>query len=607
VVAPGAGARNSIGLMLVTGMIVGTVFTLFVVPSIYAFVARSHAVTEGEDYASMTPRRAARWRVAGGAVGMILLAIAPAAFAQTGPAPVPVPRDQETLSLTIDEAVRRALEKNPDLAIVRLETDAGAARVAQSRGAFTPVFSSIAGRSSTATPPTSLLAGDRGLEASEWFSSTGVRQRLPWMSGTWSVSWDTARSTTNSPISSFDPAVQAGLLVAFSQPLLRDRAIDAARLQHDQSKRGLRVSEIRAREVAVQIAAAVKQAYWTLKASQANVTVQERSLDLARELARQNKIRVDAGQVPPLDLVQAQAEVAQRSENLIRARTVAEDAEDALRRLIADPDDAAFWHVRLDPIEQPTRTDIRSDVDAAVTKALADRLDLARAGQDLAIARAQVTYLSNQRLPDVRVEASYRGNGLSGTEFIRAGGFPGTVTGTRSHTLAGALGQVFTNDYPTWSLGVSVSYPLGRSYEDASLARGEIERRQAEQRIASLRLQVAESIRRAARRATSTAERVEAARAAAAFAQQRLDAEQRRFEVGLSTTFLVTQAQRDLLEAEVNLLQTSLDYESSLVNFEALQQAPASGAAEASSNGRDVVQLPAPAPRGLFRAAGGTQ
>ena len=183
-------------------------------------------------------------------------------------------------------------------------------------------------------------------------------------------------------------------------------------------------------------------------------------------------------------------------------------------------------------------------------------------------------FLDNQKLPDVRLETSYRGSGLGGTQFVRTGGFPGVVTGTRNRSFGDALGQAFTPDYPTWSVGVTVSYPLGRSYEEASLARAEIERRQAAQRIASLQLQAAETIRQAARQIRSTAERVDAARAGATLAQQRFDAEQRRYEVGLSTTFLVTQAQRDLLQAQVNLLQTTLDYQSSLVNFEAVQQAP---------------------------------
>ena len=182
-----------------------------------------------------------------------------------------------------------------------------------------------------------------------------------------------------------------------------------------------------------------------------------------------------------------------------------------------------------------------------------------------------------------------------------------SITGTRNRSFGDALGQAFTPDYPTWSVGVTVSYPLGRSYEEASLARAEVERRQAAQRIASLRLQAAETIRQAARQVRSTAERVDAARAGATLAQQRFDAEQRRYEVGLSTTFLVTQAQRDLLQAQVNLLQTTLDYESSLVNFEAVQQAPPLTAGDTVGlRGGNVVLLPTPAPRGIFRQGGGS-
>src|SRR6266850_7535527 len=236
----------------------------------------------------------------------------------------------ETLQLTLEDAVRRAVEHNPELAIVRLGTDVEAARVGETKGAFAPMFSTTLGRSSIVTPPSNFLFGDRGVDVNDWFSTTGVRQRLKWGAGTWSVSWETARTTTNNPLSSFDPSLQSGVQVAFSQPLLRDRQIDAARQQYIIAKRNQESSELRFRESVVQTVAAVKQAYWTLKATMANVTVQQQSLELAQELARQNKIRVDAGQIPPIDLVQAEAEAAQRRENLIRAGTAAEDAADRL-------------------------------------------------------------------------------------------------------------------------------------------------------------------------------------------------------------------------------------------------------------------------------------
>lgn len=510
------------------------------------------------------------------------------------------------LRLTLADAVERVVAHNPELAIVRLDTEVEAARVGESRAAYAPVFSTTLGRSRNTTPPTNYLLGDSGVDVKDWFSTTGIRQRLPWGAGTWSVSWDTARTTTNNPISSFDPNLQSGVELAFSQPLLRDRRIDQSRAQYVIARRNRESSELRFRESVVQTVASVKRAYWTLKAAIANVAVQQRSLELARELARQNRIRVNAGQIPPLDLVQAEAEEAQRRENLIQAGATAEDAEDRLRRLIMDPADAAFWNVRLDPVDDPAEPGAFPDADAAVAKALDGRYDLARAARDLDNAATNVDLLRNQKLPDVRLETSYRGNGLGGTQFVRSGGFPGIITGTRNRSFGDALGQAFTPDYPSWSVGVTVSYPLGRSYEEAAAARAEVERRQAAQRIASLRLDAAEAVRQSARRVRSAGERVDASRAAATLAERRFTDEQRRFDVGLSTTFLVTQAQRDLLQAQVNVLQTMLDYQSAAVDLEAVQYAPAVDRGDAIGvRGSTIVLLPPPTPRGVFRAGAG--
>ncbi len=163
---------------------------------------------------------------------------------------------QEVLSLTLADAVQRAVENNPDLAIVRLGTEVEAARVGESKSAFSPVFSTMFGRSSNVTPPSNFLLGDRGVDVNDVFSSTGIRQRLPWGAGTWSLSWDTSRTTSNSPLNSFDPALQSGFQVAFSQPLFKDRKIDSARQQYIIAKRNQESSELRFRESAVQTVAA---------------------------------------------------------------------------------------------------------------------------------------------------------------------------------------------------------------------------------------------------------------------------------------------------------------------------------------------------------------
>src|SRR5712691_11692064 len=125
----------------------------------------------------MTRRLIHRTTTALIALGALLLSTAAAAQVEK----------PETLHLTLADAVQRAVEHNPDLAVVRLGTEVEAARVGESRGAFLPVFSTILGRSSNVTPPTNFLLGDRGVDVKDAFSSTGVRQRLPWGAGTWSV------------------------------------------------------------------------------------------------------------------------------------------------------------------------------------------------------------------------------------------------------------------------------------------------------------------------------------------------------------------------------------------------------------------------------------
>ena len=481
----------------------------------------------------------------------------------------------QTLQLTVDEAVRRAVEHNPDLAAVRYGTQVEEARLSESESAYVPVFSTMLGTSSNVTPPSNFLFGERGVDTNDLFTSTGVRQRMPWGAGSWRLSWDTSRQTSNSPLTSFDPALQSGFQIAVSQPLLRDRKMDQAKQQTIVAKRNLESSELRVRESLVQTTAAVKQAYWTFKATLANVTLQQRSLELAEELVRQNTARVDVGQMPPLDRLQSEAEVAQRRENLIRAKSTAGDAEDQLRRLIMDPADAGFWRVHLDPTDEPALGSVLPDVDAVAAGSFDARFDLERARKDLQNIVTNVEFFSDQKLPDVRFETSYRGSGLGGTRFLRTGEFPGSIVGTARRGYGSVLGQMFDSSYPTWSVGLTVNYALGRSFEEAGLARAQVERRQATERIASLQLEIAETLRQSVRQVQSTAERIQAARAGAGVARQRLDVEQRRYEVGLSTSFLVTQAQRDLLQTEVNLLQATLDHQSALVSFEALQQAPA--------------------------------
>jgi outer membrane protein TolC len=263
--------------------------------------------------------------------------------------------------------------------------------------------------------------------------------------------------------------------------------------------------------------------------------------------------------------------VAQRRENLIVARTAALQAEDVLRTLVFDPARTDFWTARLEPADAVPPVGEPPDVDTAVRRALSERPDIAEARKQIQIGDTNVLLSRNQTLPDLRVQATYVTNGLGGSRLLRTGGFPGTIIGTESTSFGSVLGQILTADFPTWTLGVTLNYPIGRSVEEANLARARIERDQAAARLRNVELTAVREIRDAALRLEQNRQRIETAQLGRELAEQRLDAEQRRFEVGMSTSFLVIQAQRDLAVARNNELQASLDYQLAAVAFEAAQ------------------------------------
>jgi outer membrane protein TolC len=476
------------------------------------------------------------------------------------------------LRLTRDEAVRLATENNPDLAVTRFEPLVSDARVAAARAAFVPTANSSLLRNSDTIPSTKFFSGDNpSLQTRFWTGSAGLTQLLPWAGTSYDVSFTSARTTTNNPITTFTPSLTSSLRAAISQPLLRNFKLDPARAELEISRRNRSIADVQLQERALEVAANAEAAYWALVSATTAVEVQQRSLDLALELERTNRARVDVGQSPPLDLVSARAEAAQRRENLIVARTQLLQAQDVLRTLVVDPKRADYWTVRIEPADRVPPIGVQPDVDAAVRRALAERADLVEARRQIENADTSVLLARNETMPDLRAQATYLTNGQGGTRLVRAGGFPGTIVGFDETSFGSVLGQVLGADYPTWSVGFTLTYPVGKSVEEANLARARLEREQAAARLRSLELTVVREVRDAALRLEQNRQRIETAQLGRELAEQRLDAEQKRFEVGMSTSFLVIQAQRDLAVARDNEQRAYLDYQLAVVNFERVQ------------------------------------
>jgi len=274
--------------------------------------------------------------------------------------------------------------------------------------------------------------------------------------------------------------------------------------------------------------------------------------------------------------VQAEAEVATRRQTVAQAEAAWRTSELALKRLIVNGTDDPLWRASINPVDRPVFSPEPLDVEGAVRKALDNRTDLEQGRRQIMANDTTLRFMRNQMLPAVDLAANYGAQGLGGTQFIRQGtGLGSSIVGTIPGGYGDALRTLGGRDYPTWTFQVNVSYPIGASAADANYARARVQVSQSVAQLRALELQVATDVTNAALQVESGLTRYEAALAARQLAQTRLEAEQSRFDVGLSTNFFVVQAQRDLATAQSSELRALLDYRRALVDFQRAQEAPA--------------------------------
>jgi outer membrane protein TolC len=489
--------------------------------------------------------------------------------------------------LSIDEAVALALEQNVDLQVERINPQVQDLTIAQAKTGWTPsVFSSLQWRDQTQQPQDFLSGNTTQIVNGSQAYNFGVSQFVPWGGGSYNMNWNNGRATTDNILASFSPQLSSSISLSYTQPLLRNFRIDSTRQQVLVSQKNREISDVQVTESMAGTIRRVKGAYYDLMFALSNLNVQRQSLELAQRSLKDNRARVEIGTMAPIDIVEAEAEVARREESVILAEAQIERAQDQLRTLIFDPSRTDLWNVRLEPSETAQFQPVAVDADAAVRVALDKRTDLRRSRKLIEANDVNIRFFRDQTLPDVNAQVNYFASGLGGTGIIRGtGSFPPPVIATVERSYTDVLGFVFGGDYPTTTFGFQVIYPLGRSNAEASLARARLQNTQAQKQLQSQEIQVAAQVREAARQVQTNSKRVEATRAARALAEKRLEAEEKKFQAGMTSSFLVFQAQRDLNQARNNELQALLDYARSVIDFETSQEAPIAATGGVSANG----------------------
>jgi outer membrane protein len=478
--------------------------------------------------------------------------------------------------LTLDEAVKFALDLNLDIAVQRLNPEINDIAVASINSFYHPSLTSTIGQSATNGTPQNILQlsnGGGGTNTNVLTYNGGLAQSLKKGGGSFQVTLNNGRNRSNSNNTLFNPAFNSTWSGIYTQPLLRNFRIDSTRQQLAVTRLNRDISDVQLRATITNTLSNVRNAYWDYVFAVEAVEVAQKSLELASKLVQDNQTRVEIGTMAPIDVVQAQSEQATRRQALVTAQSTMRTTELALKRLIVSGTQDPNWAARIDPTDRPDFRAEPIDIDAAVRRALSERTDLEIAKKNIDSNDVTLRYLVDQMKPQADLQATYGLAGIGGPYQVRDTSVIGSqVNKTEPGGIADAFSSLFRSQYPRWTVAMNISYPLGLSSQQASVARARVQLNQVQAQMKQIELQVATDVTNAAIQAQNTAEAVQASQAARELSQKKLEAEQSKFEVGMSTNYFVVQAQRDLSDAQNSELRAILNYRKSLVELERLQQ-----------------------------------
>jgi outer membrane protein len=471
-----------------------------------------------------------------------------------------------TLELSLRAYLELVLLNNTDIEIQRLSVERDKNSILRAYGVFDPILTGSFNATRTKNPASDALAGAATQNTLNQPVDFSYRQQLE--TGTsYNVGFSGSKFSTNSSFATFNPSLTARLNFGFTQPLLRNRGRDIVRLPITIARSRMKATELTTRDQIMRQLVTAENNYWAVINARESLRVAEENLKLNDASLKRAQRELELGALSPLEIYRPQADFARAEINVSQARFRLIQSEDVLRRQISadlDPDIRRL-PIRLTESVLPPADDKEIDREPAVERGLAMRPDFRAALVNLETDDLSIRQATNSLRPDLSLTGSYSASGRGGNFFQRTNVFAGdggssSLIRMTPGGFGDALNQVFNFNYPVYAFGLTLRLPIRDRSASATLADALLSKRLDALRQRSLEQSIRQEILNAVSDVESSKASVKLAIVNRDLAQQALDAEQKKYELGVNTIFFVLDAQQRLVEAENQLVTTSVQY-----------------------------------------------
>lgn len=463
------------------------------------------------------------------------------------------------LKLTLDDCIVRTLQQNIGIQVAVLGPQSSEFNVQKAREKYLPTLSFNYNQRNSESASYSFL----DIAGTSTISKTGsyggsVRQIIP-LGGNLTLSMSNGVTDTNQRGNTINPRYNTTLQLNLSQPLLRDFGPQMANRDIVIARNNLDISESQLLKTVQDTVYSVTQAYWNLVYSKENYQVQLASLQLARDFLAQNRLKVEIGQMAPIDILSAESQVANIEASILSAESSLKGNEDQLKTLLNLSSEEGAETIEV--VDKPRFEEQRVDLDQALLVALQRRPDLRISKLDLKNQELNLAYAKNQLLPNLSLSASFSTPGLSGTQLLYDGNpLFGNVIGTVPGGFSSAYRDSLAFKYPNWNIGLTLDINLSNYLSKASYAIAQVSMKQTLLNMENTEKQAVLEIKNAVRQLQTSYKQVQAYKVARELAEKKLAGEEEKLRVGQSTNYVVLQYQRDLTSARVAELQSIITY-----------------------------------------------